>query len=78
MNYNKEKSSMIKNTLSRTITGSIIIIFALWFIIFIGFIDGPGFDFYALIFGALFLILGIVIFFNKKEDELEKIKDQNK
>jgi hypothetical protein len=69
---------MIKNTLSRTVTGSAIIIFALWFIIFIGFIDGPGFDFSAVIFGALFLILGIVIFFNKKEDELEKIKDQNK
>ena len=63
------------NTLSRTISGIIMALLSIWFIIFAGFIDGPGVDYPAIIIGVFFLILGIFIFFNKKEDEIEKIKN---
>ena len=56
------------NTLSRTITG--IIAIALGLIIL-----RDGYPNYILsIYGLLFLMVGIFIFFNKKEDEIEKIK----
>ena len=64
------------NIISRTIAGTIIILFGLWFAFFIGFIDGPKIDFVAIIVGVLFLIFGIFILFNKKEDEIEKIKSR--
>jgi hypothetical protein len=62
------------NKPSRIITGAVIILFGLWLISFVGFIDGPGFDFWGFGVGALFLILGIFILLNKKEDEIEQIK----
>jgi hypothetical protein len=49
---------------------------SIWFIIFAGFIDGPRIDFLAILFGVFFFVIGLAIFFNKKEDEIEKIKKQ--
>jgi membrane-bound ClpP family serine protease len=56
------------NTISRSITGILAIILGLTLII-IGF-----FTYVTLIYGIPILIIGIIIFFNKKEDEIEKIK----
>ena len=57
------------NTFSRTITGIIMIVAGLVLI-------GVSFftSFFVLIYGLPVLILGIVILFNKREDEIEKIK----
>jgi hypothetical protein len=63
------------NTISRTISGSLTIAFGVWFVVFLGFLDGSGIDFVALLTGLFFCVLGVVIFFNKKEDEIEKIKN---
>lgn len=60
------------NTLSRTITGIIAIILGLSLII-IGF-----FTPFVLIYGIPIFIVGIFIFFNKKEDIIEKIKTKTK
>ena len=60
------------NTLSRTITGTLAIILGLYLII-IGF-SKPV----ILIYGILCFIIGIFIFFNKKEDDIEKIKSKAK
>lgn len=62
------------NLTSRIITGILIILFGLWLISFVGFIDGPGFDFWGFGVGVLFLILGLFILLNRKEDEIEQIK----
>mgnify|MGYP006279190491 CR=1 FL=1 len=64
------------NTISRTITGGVIILFSAGFALFAGFTDGPGVDYSAILIGGSFLIIGIFILFNKKEDEIEKIKSQ--
>ena len=64
------------NKISRTISGGAIMAFGVWFIFFLGFLDGPGIDFISLLTGLFFCILGALIFFNKKEDEIEKIKRQ--
>ena len=57
------------NTLSRTITGIIAIILGAILII-------VGFFFpWALIYGIPIFIIGFFIFFNKKEDSIEKIKE---
>ena len=61
------------NNLSRIITGTALILFGLWFCLFVGFIDGPKLDVGRIIFGGLFVLLGLFIFFNKKEDEIEQI-----
>ncbi len=60
------------NTLSRTITGTLAIILGLILII-IGF-----FTPFVLIYGILIFIIGIFILFNKKEDDIEKIKTKAK
>lgn len=65
-------------SISRIITGSIIIIFSAWFIIFAGFIDGPGIDFQAIAFGLIPLVIGVFILLNKKEDKIEEIKNDSK
>lgn len=62
--------------LSRIITGSIIVVFSLWLIVYIGFIDGPGVDYQAIIAGLFFLIFGVYIMLNNKEDKIEEIKKQ--
>jgi hypothetical protein len=64
------------NTISRTITGGVIILSSVAFIVFAGFIDGPGIDYVAILTGLFFLVLGFYILFNKKEDQIEKIKGQ--
>ena len=56
------------NTLIRTITGIIAIILGLVIIM-----DGYTKP-VILIYGIFFIIIGIVILFNKKEDDIEKIK----
>lgn len=60
--------------LSRIISGIIIISSSIWFIIYMGFIDHSEIDYVAILVGLFFLILGFFILFNKKEDEIEKIK----
>lgn len=50
------------NFMSRTITG-IVLIFI-----------GISLSFISLVYGIPVLIIGIIILFNKKEDEIEKIK----
>ena len=62
--------------MSRTITGIIIIGLSSWFVVFAGFIDGPGIDYWAILAGLFFISVGFFILLNKKEDEIEKIKDQ--
>ena len=61
------------NKLSRTITGISVIVLGLILTII------SFFDAYALlIYGIPMLIIGFFIFFNKKEDEIEQIKDKSK
>ena len=57
------------NTISRTITGILTILLGL-FLIRLGILE----DFWILIYGIPIIIIGIFIFFNKKEDDIEKIK----
>jgi len=61
------------NTLSRTITGTLAIILGLGLII-TGFFISPIFPF--LFYGIPVLIIGIFILLNKKEDDIETIKNQ--
>jgi len=58
-------------SISRLIIGGLMSIFGLWFILFVGFIDGPGVDFVGIFTGLILLAFGIVILFNKEEDEIE-------
>ena len=57
------------NTISRTITGILTILLGL-FLIRLGILE----DFWILIYGIPIIIIGIFIFFNKKEDNIERIK----
>jgi len=57
------------NLVSRTITGIFMIIFGL---VFMGISFFTKFSF--LISGIFLVIIGIFIFFNKKEDKIEEIK----
>ena len=59
------------NTISRTITG-IFSIFLGLFLIKVSILE----NFWMLIYGIPILIIGIYIFFNKKEDDIEKIKSR--
>lgn len=58
------------NTTSRTITGLVLFLLGI-FLIFLSILE----DLLVLIYAIPTLIIGIYIFFNKKEDEIEKIKD---
>ncbi len=62
-------------SISRLILGGLMSVFGLWFIIFIGFMDGQGIDFMGIFIGLIFLALGIVFFLNKNEDKIESRKD---
>ena len=62
-------------SISRLILGGLMSVFGLWFIIFIGFMDGQGVDFMGIFIGLIFLALGIVFFLNKNEDKIETRKD---
>jgi ABC-type bacteriocin/lantibiotic exporter with double-glycine peptidase domain len=59
------------NTLSRTLVGSIMIIFGLVLMII-----SPFLAFVPLIYGLPLFVIGLIIFFNKKEDNIEKIKSK--
>ncbi len=60
------------NTISRTITGIAAIILGLILVI------GSYPKSVMTIYGIFFIIIGIVILFNKKEDDIEKIKTKSK
>ncbi|MCK5233935.1 MAG: hypothetical protein KAJ91_03900 [Candidatus Aenigmarchaeota archaeon] len=60
------------NLLSRTITGTLAILLGLYLTI-LGFSER-----WVLLYGIPLLIIGIVILFNKKEDDIEKIKTKAK
>jgi hypothetical protein len=62
------------NKVSRTITGLVIIILSTSLIVFLGFFASQGIDYANILTGLFFLIIGFFILFNKKEDEIEKIK----
>ena len=59
------------NTVSRIITGILVTLMGLLLIIFSIFED-----FWVLVYGIPLFIIGIFIFFNKKEDDIEKIKSR--
>ena len=62
---------MKNNFLSRTLSGVVIIVLSVLFIFFVGFKEG---DYFAIIFGIIFIIIALFILFNKKEDDIEEIK----
>jgi len=62
-------------SISRLILGGLMSVFGLWFMFFMGFVDGPGVDFMSIFIGLIFLAFGIVILFNKREDEIEARMD---
>jgi len=57
------------NTTSRTITGTLAVIFGLFLTIL-----GIFKDLWVLIYGVPMVVIGIFIFLNKKEDNIEQIK----
>jgi hypothetical protein len=61
---------VIVNTISRTITGIISVLFGL-FLTILGILIDP----WILIYGIPIIIIGVFIFFNKKEDDIEEIKN---
>lgn len=61
------------NTISRVITGLTIVALSLWLLLATGFINGQP-NYVVLITGPFFLIVGLVILFNRKEDKIEQIK----
>jgi len=66
------------NILSRTITGTIMVVGGLLLIglpLFISFKDGW---FVSWIYGIPIFIIGLFILFNKKEDKIEQIKTRTK
>lgn len=60
------------NTLSRTITGSILIFFGIILIIITVFINEAW---WLLIYGIPIFIIGFFILFNKHEDKIEERRD---
>ncbi len=62
------------NKVSRVITGGIIVAFSIFFLISFGFLNSQGIDYFTIASGFFFLVVGFLILFNKKEDEIEKIK----
>ncbi len=66
------------NFVSRTITGTIMVVGGLFLIalpLFVSFKEG---GFVAWIYGIPVFILGLFILFNKKEDDIETIKTKTK
>jgi len=61
------------NLISRTITGISMIVLGLFFIVL-----SFRISFVFLIYGIPILIIGIIIFFNKKEDKIEAIKNERR
>jgi uncharacterized membrane protein HdeD (DUF308 family) len=65
------------NIISRTLAGIFSIILGLY-IFYDSFIDKPEDWLWILGVGIFFIVIGIFIFFNKKEDEIDKIKNNKK
>lgn len=59
------------NTISRTITGTVAVLFGLY-LVMQGILKEP----WILIYGIPVIVIGIFIFFNKKEDDIEEIKSR--
>ena len=64
------------NTISRTIAGTVLIVLGEYIIFNLD--DKPEDFLWGLIFGILFIVIGFFIFFNKKEDNIEEIKNNKK
>ncbi len=62
------------NTTSRTITGIVTTIFGLY-VTYASFLDKTEGWLWGIGSGIFFIIIGIFIFFNKKEDDIEEIKN---
>lgn len=62
-------NNIIMNTISRTITGILAMLLGLFLIILSIFKE-----LWLLIYGIPIFIIGIFIFFNKREDDIEEIK----
>ncbi len=60
-------------SISRTITGVVLILIGLGFVI-----SSSLFSIFLLIYGIPILIIGFFILFNKDEDKIEERKDLNK
>ncbi len=58
----------------RITTGLVITVLSSWFIIFVGFLNETKTDYVAILTGFFFVLIGIFIIFNKKEDDIEQIK----
>ena len=67
---------MKKSSLSRIITGIAVLIFSVWFIFSVGFVESYEINKVAVFSGIFFIVIGVFIIFNKKEDDIEKIKDK--
>jgi len=52
------------NKLITRIISGVIGVFSLWVVMFMGFINGPGIDYGAVLIGALFLAVSLVLFFD--------------
>lgn len=63
------------NILSRTISGIIIIIIGIYLSFFSYLSITENWPMF--IWGVVLIVLGFVILFNKKEDDIEKIKEKN-
>lgn len=62
------------NIISRTLTGGAMILVGL-VLFLVPFFEGfKTLSFLTWVYGVPLLIMGLIIFFNKKEDEVEKIK----
>jgi membrane-bound ClpP family serine protease len=60
------------NTISRTITGIVMILLGLGLIMF-SFLE----SLFLLIYGIPLVVIGCFVLFNEKEDTIEKIKDRS-
>ena len=65
------------NLISRTITGTVMIVLGLFLIVLSFFITTEAL-WVTLIYGIPLFILGFFILFNKREDEIEQIKRRKK
>ena len=64
------------NTISQIISGTVLIVLGEYIIFSI--VDKSEDWFWVLISGIFFMVIGFFIFFNKKEDSIEEIKNNKK
>ena len=75
--FKKIKNYINMNTISQIISGTVLIVLGEVLIIF-SIVDKPEDWFWVLISGIFFIVIGFFIFFNKKEDSIEEIKNNKK